>query len=103
MKTVTDWARLKARLQEEPVCAVFLSGADCNVCRADAPKVACITEAAGIPAWEVPAEKARAICGQLQVFSFPAVLLFCHGREVWRSVRFIDFTAFTRMLTKMKE
>ncbi len=65
---------------------MFFISDSCSVCHALQPKIIhlCSTKFPFVDLQVVNAELSPLLCGQNLIFTFPVVLLFENGKEVWR-------------------
>ena len=103
MISIHTWAQLQAVIQKEPLLVIYLSSADCGVCKADEPRVRELCEKYQLPEVSFDVKDIPEAAGQLNVFSLPAAVLMYQGKEMHRQARIIDFRELEKRIQEFTD
>lgn len=110
LKNEMDMDSLKSRMEGTVPLLLYFSAEPCTVCHAMLPKLQKALlemedaeEGQDYHLFVIESEKHPEICGQLLVFTVPALLIFWEGREVLRESRFMDLKQIKRILSQIIE
>ena len=78
---------------------IYVSTADCNVCKSIFPKMMDIVQEYDVPVYGVDASIHQEVAGQLLVFSVPTIIVKVDQKEAYKESRFIQFEQFKRICT----
>ena len=104
MELINDINRLKAFVEENKLCLLYIQAPDCGLCSIMLDKIESVTQrfdklsSARVELLMVPE-----VAGEFLVATAPTVLLFAHGKEVYRAGTFIDTLEVERVLEKWSE
>ncbi len=104
MELINDINRLKAFVEENKLCLLYIQAPDCGLCSIMLDKIESVTRRfeklrpARVELLVVPE-----VAGEFLVATAPTVLLFAHGKEVYRAGTFIDTMELERVLEKWSE
>lgn len=76
---------------------IYVSTADCNVCKSIFPKMMDIVQDYDVPVYSVDASVHQAVAGQLLIFSVPTIIVMADQKEAYKESRFIQFEQFKRI------
>ncbi len=80
---------------------IIVKGKNCSVCVSVALQLE--TRFSNIPLYSIDFDEVKVFAGQYLIFSIPTVLIFSHGKELIREVRFIDFSKLERSIKNILE
>ncbi|MBR5085937.1 MAG: thioredoxin family protein [Muribaculaceae bacterium] len=104
MELLNDINRLKGIVNSEPFCLLYIQTPDCGLCSIMLDKIEAVAQrfdnlrSARVELLVVPE-----VVGEFLVATAPTVLVFSHGKEVYRAGTFIDTMELERVLTKWSE
>lgn len=104
MELIDDINILKAFVEENEFCLLYIQAPDCGLCSIMLDKIEAVSQrfnnlhSARVELLVVPE-----VAGEFLVATAPTVLLFAHGKEVYRAGTFIDTMQLERVLTKWSE
>lgn len=98
---ITSYEQLLDELAAGESAIVYTTTRSCNVCVALQPRVEKLAEEYGVPLLTLCVDDVPLAAGQLNLFSSPAVLIYCRGKELLRQDRFIAFARIERVLQQM--
>lgn len=76
---------------------IYVSTADCNVCKSIFPKMMDIVKNYDVPVYSVDASIHQEVAGQLLIFSVPTIIVMVDQKEAYKESRFIKFEQFARI------
>ena len=104
MELIDDINILNAFVEENKFCLLYIQAPDCGLCSIMLDKIEAVSQrfnnlhSARVELLVVPE-----VAGEFLVATAPTVLLFAHGKEVYRAGTFIDTMQLERVLTKWSE
>lgn len=92
---------VKTAIEENPLVLMVVKTSSCGVCESVQAKVSIMLEPrADVTGVYVYLEDAPSLASEYLVFSSPTVLLFYEGKEVYRTVRFVQFDELDHVLSQ---
>ena len=104
MELINDINGLKVFVGDNKLCLLYVQAPDCGLCSIMLDKIEAVAQrfdnlrAARAELLVVPE-----VAGEFLVATAPTVLVFAHGKEVYRAGTFIDTMELERVLTKWDE
>ena len=104
MELIYDINRLKAFVEDNKLCLLYIQAPDCGLCSIMLDKIDAVVQhfdnlrSARVELLVVPE-----VAGEFLVATAPTVLIFAHGKEVYRAGTFIDTMELERVLEKWNE
>lgn len=78
-------------INNTPISLIYFSSTNCSVCDILKPKIlSLVSNYTIIDAIEIKAHNNIELCSQLNLFTFPTILLFIDGKEVLRESKYIS-------------
>ncbi len=104
MDLVNNLNELKKKKELEPLFLLYVQAPDCGLCSIMLDKIEAVThQYANLRSARVELHVLPEIAGTFLVATAPTVLLFAHGKEVFRAGTFIDLIELKKTLTKWNE
>ncbi|OES45115.1 thioredoxin family protein [Domibacillus iocasae] len=102
MKAISSYAEFSDVIASNEAILLYTSMPNCSVCHALKPQVeALLPDFSNLTAIHADTSKIPELAGQLTIFSAPAVLLFIHGKEVFRMARFVPIENLKENIIRM--
>lgn len=100
--TLTSLDELNRLRQSEQALVLYFAGENCAVCEALWPKFLDFLQHhfAAITVARVQSERATELCGQLQVFAIPSVIVYFAGQEALRRSRSFSLSELQQALER---
>lgn len=104
MELVNDLNHIKHVVAESELSLLYVQAPDCGLCAVMLSKIEQVTSRFPL-ARSIRAEiqVLPELAGEFLVATAPTVLVFAHGREIFRSGTFIDVSALERVLSQWSE
>ena len=101
-RKLTDEADFIGFIQRHPMCAVYFTGPDCNLCKALKPK---LFELLGrrfneMAVAEVDCEASPALAAQQAIFTIPTLTIYIEGKESQRKARAFSLEELAREIER---
>jgi thioredoxin-like negative regulator of GroEL len=91
VKEIDSYPEIPALISKPGMSLLYISRPSCGVCTALKPKVEALLESfPGIICRYVNLDNFPEVCGQLSVFTVPAILVYSEGRELVREARYMS-------------
>ncbi|MBR5638594.1 MAG: thioredoxin family protein [Muribaculaceae bacterium] len=104
MELVDDINILNAFVEENKFCLLYIQAPDCGLCSIMLDKIGKMAQRFdNLHSIRVELLVVPEVAGAFLVATAPTVLLFAHGKEVYRAGTFIDTMELERILTKWSE
>lgn len=101
METLNSIEIIKNKISENPICILYISSDNCNVCRTLKPKIKEVTaNYDNISFYFVNLEANPEISGEYRVFSVPTIIVFVDGKESFRESRNISLYEFKQKVDR---
>lgn len=101
MDECIELSEIKAHIECHEISLVFIKMANCGVCDVVFEKTEKLLQKySQVKGVAVSIEKTPAIAGEFLVFTAPTILLFLHGKEVFRQSRFVIFEQLEEALDR---
>jgi thioredoxin 1 len=103
MNQLTDAVQFEQVLNENPLCLVYFSGENCNVCKSLKPKIEMLVEQQfpSVRYLEIKTEQAPLLSSAMNVFSVPVITFFVEGKEYIREARNISVAELADKMEKI--
>ena len=104
MELINDIDELKRVAAQSDLCLLYIQAPDCGLCSIMLDKIEAVAQnfnnlrSARVELLVVPE-----VAGEFLVATAPTVLIFAHGKEVYRAGTFIDTMELECILTKWSE
>jgi len=93
MDRLDNIEEIKSFIKEDTLAFLYISTAECNVCKDLLPKVRnMLTKYPKIVFRYVEINDALEVSGELSVFSVPVLLFFIEGKETLRESRYVNMS-----------
>lgn len=104
MKIIESMEELNDFLVSEAIVLTYFGNEHCSVCHATQPKVEALLKVfPNILSCYCPVDRVPQLAGQHLVFAVPAIIIFFHGKEIYRSARFIELNRMVEVLQELSE
>jgi thioredoxin-like negative regulator of GroEL len=101
MELINDINTLKELVDNNELCLLYVQAPDCGLCSIMLDKIDTITQQFdNLTTARVELHVVPEVTGTFLVATAPTVLLFAHGKEVFRAGTFIDIIDLERVLAK---
>lgn len=104
MELIDDIIRLKEFVTDNKLCLLYIQAPDCGLCSIMLDKIEGVAQrfdklcSARVELLVVPE-----VAGEFLVATAPTVLVFAHGKEVYRAGTFIDTIDLSRAIEKWND
>lgn len=104
MDLINDIIRLKVFVADNKFCLIYIQAPDCGLCSIMLDKIEAVAQRLdNLSSARVELLVVPEVAGEFLVATAPTVLVFAHGKEVYRAGTFIDTMELERKLTKWSE
>lgn len=104
MDLINDINRLKEFVAGSKLCLLYIQAPDCGLCSIMLDKIEAVAQRFDkVRSARVELHVVPEVAGEFLVATAPTVLVFAHGREVYRAGTFIDTMELERVLSKWQE
>ena len=104
MELINDINRLKAFVEENKLCLLYIQAPDCGLCSIMLDKIEVVAQRFdNLHSARVELHVVPEVAGEFLVATAPTVLVFAHGKEVYRAGTFIDTMELEQVLAKWNE
>jgi len=104
MKNIKSSEEFNGFMTNEPILLAYFGSDSCTVCHATKPKVEdLLKKLPNVSACYCPADHNPELAGQHLIFTVPAIVIFHHGHEIYRSARFLDLQYVEKLLDELTD
>lgn len=101
MELINDIKMLKAFIENNEFCLIYIQAPDCGLCSIMLEKIENVVNLyANLHAVRAEIHVVPEIAGAFLVATAPTVLVFLNGKEIYRAGNFIDTVELEHLLTK---
>ncbi|WP_167553282.1 thioredoxin family protein [Evansella clarkii] len=102
MEKTESVEEIRSIIKEEEKVLLLIKTSNCSVCTAVEQQLdEFLHEREGLKAIKINIKDDQKVSGEYMVLTAPAVILFFHGKEIWRGARFISFSEMEQVLLKL--
>lgn len=104
MDLINNINKLKTIVAAGKLCLLYIQAPDCGLCSIMLDKIEAVAQRFDkVRSARVELHVVPEVAGEFLVATAPTVLVFAHGREVYRAGTFIDTMELERVLLKWQE